>query len=425
MSAISDPDRARRFAFERSTIDPVLTSMNSGLHSADVGRVTMTGPATCNVLIVDDDPHMLLALRELLDSPDRNIVVAASGEDALRCVLRTDFAVILLDVNMPDMDGFATARLIRSCEGGRSTPIIFLAGADDDAFASFRGYKAGAVDYLVKPIVPDILRSKISVFIDLYRYNAALTREIAERKAIEEDLRRAEERVRAFAAHIESVREDERTRLAREVHDELGQTLTGLKMDLSWLEKRLPKEAETVADRMKSMLVLVDATIQSVRRISSALRPQVLDDVGLIGTLRWQAGEFQLRTGIRCNVDLPAEELVLDRARSTAAFRILQETLANVARHAGATRVDISLRMDTDHFILKIADNGRGLSEAELRDPKSLGLLGIRERAFLLGGGVDIEATGGKGTTVTLSIPHPRSAKPELPLMRRSSAPGN
>jgi signal transduction histidine kinase len=374
--------------------------------------IDMPDQLKCNVLIVEDDPSMLLALRELLDGPDRNIVVAESGEDALRAVLKTELAVILMDVKLPDMDGFATARLIRKREGSRSTPIIFLTGADEDAVSSFRGYEVGAVDYLLKPVVPEVLRSKISVFIDLYRYNAALTREIAERKVIEEDLRRAEERLRAFAAHIESVREDERTRLAREVHDELGQALTGLKMDLSWLEKRFPKKPVEAAGRMKSMFRLVDATIQSVRRISSALRPQVLDDVGLIGTLNWQAREFQVRTGIRCKVDLPAEDLALDQAGSTAAFRILQEALANVARHAGATRVDISLRVDTDHFILKIVDNGRGVSEADLRNPKSLGLLGIRERAFLLGGKVDIEGKGGKGTTITLSIPHRPGARP-------------
>jgi signal transduction histidine kinase len=272
--------------------------------------------------------------------------------------------------------------------------------------------------------VPEVLSSKVSVFIDLYRYNAGLTREIAERKAIEDDLRRAQERLHAFAAHIESVREDERTRLAREFHDELGQALTGLKMDLSWLEKRLPKELEAVAVRLKSMFGLVDATIQTVRRISSALRPQVLDDVGLIGTLKWQAREFQVRTGIRCKVDLPVEELALDQARSTAAFRIFQETLANVARHAGATRVDISLRVNTDHFILKIADNGRGMSQADLRNPKSLGVLGIRERAFLLGGNVEIEGKGGKGTTVTLSIPHRSGANPPSAAIRRSGTPG-
>ena len=394
-------------------------------HFADIECAKMPGPLKCNVLIVEDDPHMLLALQELLAGPDCNIVVANSGEDAVRSALKADFAVILLDVQMPEIDGFATARLIREREGSRNTPIIFLTGADEYAVSSFRGYEVGAVDYLVKPMVPEVLRSKVSVFIDLYRYNAGLAREIAERKVIEEDLRSAEERLRAFAAHMESVREDERTRLAREFHDELGQALTGLKMDLSWLEKRLPKEPDALADRMKSMFKLVDATIHTVRRISSSLRPQVLDEVGLIGTLKWQAREFQVRTGIRCKVDLPMEALVLDQARSTAAFRILQEALANVARHAGATRVDISLRVDTDHFILKIADNGRGVSEANLSNPKSLGILGIRERAFLLGGNVDIEGKGGKGTTVTLSIPHRPGAKGSLLAMRGSGAQGN
>jgi len=380
--------------------------MNQEFQPDDSGRVKVSDALICDVLIVEDDPQLLRALQELLDAPDRNIVVAQSGEDALRFVLKFDFAVTLLDVKMSGMDGFATARIIRSRPGSRNTPIIFLTGSDQDAISRFRGYEVGAVDYLVKPVVPEILKAKVSVFIDLYRHNKALIREIAERKVIEDDLRKAEARLRAFAAHVESVREDERTRLAREVHDELGQALTGLKMDLAWLEKRLPGEQEEAAGSIKSMFPPIDATIRSVRRISSALRPQVLDDVGLIGALKWQANEFQVRTGIRCKIDLPSEEPALDRARSTTAFRVLQEALTNVARHAGATRVDISLRVDADHFILKIADNGRGVSEAELRDPKSLGLLGIRERAFLLGGNVEIEGKGGEGTTVTLSIPH-------------------
>jgi signal transduction histidine kinase len=369
-------------------------------------RAAVPAQPKCNVLIVEDDPHMLLALQGVLQGPERNVFTAQSGEDALRAVLKNDFAVILLDVNMPGMDGFATAQLIRSREGSCNTPIIFLTGSDQDAVGRFRGYEVGGVDYLVKPVLPAVLKSKVSVFLDLHRYNTALVREIAERKVIEENLRKAEERLRAFAARVESVREDERSHIAREVHDELGQALTGLKMDLSSLEKRLPRELrEEAAGKITSISSVVDTTIQSVRRISSALRPQVLDDVGLIEALKWQARDFQVRTGIRCIVDLPAEEPVLERAQATAAFRVLQEALANVARHAGATRVDIGLRVDGDHFILKIADNGRGAAEGALRSPKSLGLLGMRERAYLLGGKVDIEGKVGKGTTVTLSIP--------------------
>ena len=166
--------------------------MKPEFHSADVGRVNRPDAPACNVLIVEDDSRLLLALRAVLEGPDRNIVAAESGEDALRAVLKEDFAVILLDVNMPGMDGFATARLIRSREGSRNTPIIFLTGTDQDAVARFRGYEVGAVDYLVKPVLPEVLRSKVAVFIDLYRYNTALTREIAEHKAIEDDLRGAE-----------------------------------------------------------------------------------------------------------------------------------------------------------------------------------------------------------------------------------------
>lgn len=380
---------------------------------------------TCNVLIVEDDPVMLFALQDLLDGPGRNIVTAKTSGDALRAVLTSDFAVILLDVKMPDMDGFATARLIRKLENSRTTPIIFLTGTDRDATSIFRGYEAGAVDYLVKPVVPEILKSKVSVFIELHRFNAALVREIAARKLAEADLHKAGEQLRVSMAQIESEREAERTHLAREVHDGLGQALTGLKMDLSWLEKRLPGTLAEAADRTKSILRRVDTTLRSVQRISSALRPQLLDDVGLIGTLRWQATEFQVRTGIRCKVDLPAEEPDMERERSTATFRILQEALANVARHSGATRVDISLRVVTDQLILKVADDGRGVSEAELRNPEALGLLGMRERAFLLGGNVAIEGSSDKGTTLTLFIPLRNEARSTMPPMRHGNTQAN
>lgn len=380
--------------------------MNPGIEFGADNVSDVSAPMICNVLIVEDDPHLGLALRRLLEAANLNIVVAATGEEALHLSLTTDFAVILMDVKLPGMDGFATARRIRAGEGERHAPIIFMTGADQDAASSVRGYQAGAVDYLYKPVVPTLLRSKLSVFVDLYRYNAALIRETAERKAIEEELRTAEDRLRAFAANIEAAREDERTRVSREVHDDLGQALTGLKMDLSWLEKRLTGKSEETAGKMKAMLGTVDTSIQSVRRISSALRPQVLDDVGLIDALRWQASEFQVRTGIRCKLNFPAQEPALDRAQSTAAFRTLQEALANVARHAGATRVDISLSAQDGQLILKIADNGRGASKAELLNPKALGLLASRERATVLGGKVDIEGKRGKGTTVTLSVPY-------------------
>src|SRR4051812_22685049 len=364
----------------------------------------MPRPNNPHVLIVDDG-NTVQACREILANLDLEIANVATSQEAMDLVSENDFAVILLNVRMPNLDGFATARLIRQRERSHHTPIIFLTTAYDDTVSSFRGYEVGGVDYILKPLVAEILRSKISVFVDLYRYNTKLGKEIAERKLIEENLRKSEERLREFAAHIQAVREEERTSIAREIHDELGQALTGLRMDLSWLEKRLPKEPLEAGLKVKSMFSLIDNTIQSVRKISAELRPQVLDDVGLTGTLKWQAREFQTRTGIRCKIELPKEELVMDLEKSTAIFRIFQEVMTNVARHAKATRVNIKLSLEADRIMLHVADNGVGISQSHLLSSSSLGLLGIRERATILGGDVQIEGGAGKGTSVLLTVP--------------------
>ena len=275
-----------------------------------------------SILLVDDDPRNLLALQELLGDLGHHLVPARSGAEALRQSLQRDFALILLDVLMPDMDGFEVAKLIRERERTRHTPIIFLTGAYEDSPSMFRGYEAGAVDYIIKPLNPEVLKSKIAVFIELYRKSAVLTREIAERKQAEEQLRQSEERLRALTARLQSVREEERTTISREIHDELGQSLTGLKMDLTWLANHVKGEQKNLAPKFKSMFGLIDETIQSVRRIASGLRPEVLDEAeGLTAAIGWQARHFQMRTGIRCKVDLPADAPVLDQERSTATFR--------------------------------------------------------------------------------------------------------
>lgn len=381
------------------------------LAHARVGKAAPGESLVANILIVDDDARNLLALKELLADLGQNIVTATSGEDALRHVLKTDFAVILLDARMPGLDGFETARLIGRRERSRHTPILFLTGAYEDMSSVFRGYESGAVDYIVKPLVPEVLRTKISIFIDLYFNHAVLSREIAERKQIEADLRISEENLRALAVHLQSVREEERTRIAREIHDELGQTLTALKMDLTWLAKRLPEGEKENARKIKSMFRLIDVTIQSVRRISSGLRPQVLDELGLVAAVKWQATEFQKRTGIRCRIDLPADGVQLQEEQSTAVFRIFQEVLTNVARHAKATRVGIDFQVSGEQITLKIEDNGKGMRETELHQPNRLGLMGMRERAVLFGGNFQIGSAPGKGTAVTLSMPIRRESR--------------
>jgi signal transduction histidine kinase len=344
-------------------------------------------------------------MRELLQAPGRRVVTAQSGREALEHVLQDDYAVILLDARMPVMDGFETARMIRNHERSRQTPIIFLTGAYEDPPSMFRGYEAGAVDYIVKPPVPEVLKSKISIFVDLYNKNAVLTREIAERTRIEDVLRASEENLRALAARLQSVQEEEQRRIAREIHDELGQALTGLKMDLTWVASRLPRGAKALVQKTKTMSGLIDGMVQSVRELASRLRPEVLDELGLAAAIKWQAREFQMRAGVRCKVDAPVENLALDQQRSTAVFRIFQELLTNVARHAAATKVEVALRRVNGSVVLEVRDNGRGIEDAQIRNPGSLGLLGMRERIVPFGGRLEIGAGADNGTVAMVSIP--------------------
>jgi PAS domain S-box-containing protein len=235
-------------------------------------------------------------------------------------------------------------------------------------------------------------------------------RDVTERRQGEANLKNSREQLRSLAAHLERVREDERTRIAREVHDELGQLLTGLKMDLAWIEKRLPainEEAirQPLSNKTTSMLGLLDQMVKTVRKISAELRPGVLDDLGLLPAMEWQARDWQVRTGIECIVDSNVSEDAVPPDRGTALFRIFQETLTNVARHAQATRVRARLSLEKGWLAMEINDNGRGITEEEQRYTKSFGLIGMKERAIMLGGQVRIQGAAGQGTSVQVRIP--------------------
>jgi PAS domain S-box-containing protein len=242
----------------------------------------------------------------------------------------------------------------------------------------------------------------------LTRVNNELRTEIADREHAEEQLRRSLGQLRALASRLQSVREEERTAIAREIHDELGQACTAIKMDLALIGRRLTKKQTQLRAKVDSSVQLVDSTIVTLRRIASELRPRTLDDLGLQAALESQAQEFESRTGIRCSVTLPLEPLTLDGDRSTAIFRIFQESLTNVARHAHATRVEARLERENDRLIFQVFDNGSGFDPEEAKVRKSLGLVGMQERALLLNGDLRIEGMPGAGTTLTLTIPLPR-----------------
>jgi PAS domain S-box-containing protein len=233
------------------------------------------------------------------------------------------------------------------------------------------------------------------------------------RSRAEEELRSSRAQLRHLAAHLHSVREEQGARIAREIHDELGQTLTALSIDISTLLRALAGESEAVVDKLGSMAALVTDTIRSVRRIATELRPGVLDDLGLSAAIEWQTQDFEARTGIRCALTASRDGIEIGRDRATAVFRIFQEALTNVARHARATRVDIRLARSAGRLVLVVRDDGTGITQREISAATSLGLLGMRERAILLGGEVMIHGgRGGKGTTVTLRMP---LADPEGP----------
>lgn len=233
--------------------------------------------------------------------------------------------------------------------------------------------------------------------------------DISDRKLTEQRLRDSREQLRALSAHLERIREEERTRIAREIHDELGQALTGLKMDLSWFAARLPNQP-ALTEKSVAMLKLIDSTVHAVRRLSTELRPAILDNLGLVPAIEWLAQEFPKRSGVTCQFRTSDDDLSVDEERTTALFRICQEALTNVARYAGATEVQINLEADEKEITLRVTDNGRGITDAEMKGTKSLGLLGMRERTRLHGGTLLIAGTPGQGTTLTVRIPSPQAA---------------
>jgi two-component system, NarL family, sensor histidine kinase UhpB len=228
--------------------------------------------------------------------------------------------------------------------------------------------------------------------------------DITERRQFQDEQRRSREQLRALAAHVESVREQERVRIAREIHDELGQSLTCMGMDLAFLDKQIDPDNKEAAARVAALVELVKDTIRCVRRISSELRPSILDDLGLGAAIEWLAHDFESRTQIPCAVDVPAD-FSLPFELATPLFRVCQEALTNVTRHASATNVSVQLICSDAHIVLTVKDNGRGITEDEIKRHGSLGLLGMKERIAILGGTLDVEGKPGEGTTLAIQIP--------------------
>lgn len=244
------------------------------------------------------------------------------------------------------------------------------------------------------------------------QFYMAILRDVTERLRAEDALRRSKEELSQFANAASVAREQEKTRIARELHDELAQALTALKMDVSWSRRHLPEAAGPIDERLASVEKILDSTVMSTRRIAADLRPLMLDDLGLNAALEWLAEQFQERHGVTCQLDVEGLEDDLPENYATAIFRILQESLTNVARHAAATHVRVLVRRTGQEILIRVQDNGQGFSLAEQGKPGSFGLIGLRERAYMLGGETVITSAPGEGTRIEVRLPWTETVEP-------------
>jgi signal transduction histidine kinase len=273
------------------------------------------------------------------------------------------------------------------------------------------------------PMIVRVLKVPSQTLEQLHGAIQQLKHEIGERLRAEQALHKSQELLRQLAAYQEQVKEDERKRIAREIHDELGQNLMALRIDVSMLQARTARKHPILNDRVRMALTHIDATIKAVRAIINNLRPSVLD-LGLHAAIDWQVNEFERRTGIVCELEMEGEtvDFHLDDSRATALFRIVQESLSNVARHAQASRVHIKLGQLGNRFVMSIADNGVGMFPGNRRKPNSFGLLGIEERISALGGAFSVTGIPGEGTVLDISIPVEAAADNDIYQASRQAA---
>ncbi|MES2693862.1 MAG: response regulator [Verrucomicrobiota bacterium] len=353
-------------------------------------------PSALHILLLEDNaPHA-----ELIEHFLRNaglqfsLTRIESREDYLEQLEQRPPDLILSDYALPAFDGYAALAIAR--ERVPDTPFIFVTGTMGEEVA-IETLKNGATDYVLKTRL-----ARLGPAVHRALREAAERRE---RQRAEHQLRESLDQLRALTNYLQHVREEERTRISREVHDELGQALTGLKLDLSWLSGKVVRAQLPVQEKVRTMIGHLDATIQTVRRIATDLRPGILDSFGLVAALEWQANDFQSRTHIPCSVDIEVPEQLFDEEYSTVYFRIFQETLTNVMRHAKASHVEVRFSEEDGQLVLLVRDNGRGIAETELAGARSNGLVGMRERAKQIHGELTLRGAPGEGTTMVLRAP--------------------
>ncbi len=301
--------------------------------------------------------------------------------------------IILSDHSLPSFNSIEALKILH--EKNIRIPFILITATVSEEFA-VDVMKCGASDYILKDRLQRLPNAILSA---MAKYEAEIDKEL-----FLSQLKDSQTELRSLATHLQSIREEERADIAREIHDELGQLLTALHIDLSLIKMKLPKENEFAQDRITASIGLINTIIKTVRKIASQLRPPILDELGLSAALHWYSKEFENRTEIKCNFTNNSNADTLDKATSIGLFRVYQESLTNVARHAEATEVNSSLLFDDNCFVLTIKDNGKGFNMDEIKSKNRLGIVGMKERIKIMNGELTINSEITKGTSVSVKL---------------------
>lgn len=346
-----------------------------------------------NILMVDDQSGKLLTYEAILAELNENLIKATSGREAMDILLKNDIAVVLMDVSMPELDGFELADLIRQHPRFEKTAIIFVSAVHLTDLDRLKGYQRGAVDYIAVPVVPELLRAKVSVFAELHRQRR--------------DLEMLNLELRCLSDRLIAAQDEERRRLSREMHDGFGQELAVTKMALDKIafSDDCPEWTRETASKASDV---VFGVIQQVRSMSYLLHPPMLDEIGLKSALEWYLDGLSKRSGMELEIEVqPSTFPRFSAELETTIFRIVQEALTNILRHSGASQASVGLFVEGDRLVLSVQDNGKGIPEQinQFRPERiGVGIGGMRQRVKQLGGELRIANTN-PGTLVQALIP--------------------
>ena len=349
------------------------------------------------LLLLEDNPDDAELIQRLLKRSGMQFSaeVVSDEKGFLNALDENNFDAVLADNALPQYSSMEALHMIK--QKNPFTAFILVTGTVSEEFA-VNIIRQGADDYILKTNLTR-LSSAIS--------NAIGTRKMQKDKlAAEKEMQELNKQLRSLTAHVQNVREEEQARIAREIHDELGQMLTAIKMDIASADKKMERSAPDAKNHLSDAMSLVDNIIKSVRKIASELRPGILDDLGLEAALDWQSQEFERHNpDIKCLFYSSVQDVQIEKNIATGLYRIYQESLTNIARHAGATKVKAELTHIDDQLILTVADNGNGFNYEEVKNKKTLGLVGMKERALIIKGELTADSVPGKGTTITITVP--------------------